>query len=334
MRLTENARRSVVFIGHASDRNDTSTFRAAATGFFVTHEGVKYLVTAAHVAQELRDDPFDIRLSAVTGGADVISFDPTMDEMDRWFFHDDPTVDLALLAFPWAIGPGSDWDHRSISSKMLLTNEDALALDVGPGDTCYAVGLFKLVQGHQRDFPVVHRGSIAALAGDELLPVRDWIGKGTIRARAHLVEATNLKGLSGSPVLVRSSIVVIADRLTVDGSDAEPKLSRGLPAAITAGNADIKLLGVWSGSWDAAPDEVLALNQGHEGRVPVGLGVVVPSSRLLELLDSAPVKEQRRQLHAKYGTTAGDAASTAEVGSSTDEQLVERAVNGNDDRDQ
>lgn len=298
MRITEDARRSVVFLGHADDGKDASTFRASATGFFVTYRGVKYMVTAAHVAIGLGDDPFDMRMNLKGGGGDVIHFDPGTDPMDKWFLHSDPSVDLAVIAFPYDLAP---WDHRSMSEALLLSEEDVDRHDIGPGDTCYAVGLFRLLQGKQRNVPVVHRGSLAAMPSDEAIPVSNWREGGTTQTRAYLVEATNLKGLSGSPVFVRPSINVVADRFTVD---TEKKVSVGGRAALTAPSCDIGLLGIWSASWEASPDQVLALDQGNETRVPVGLGIVVPASRLIELLNSPAVEEQRAALFEKYAKSA------------------------------
>ncbi|GAA0645080.1 trypsin-like peptidase domain-containing protein [Brevundimonas lenta] len=295
MRLTEDARRSVVFLGHLADPTDSASFRAEATGFFVRYGVLTYLVTAAHVAVGFADDPFQMRLNKLDGGAGIIHFDPTVDGMDKWFLHPDPSVDVAVLCFPYRFREGG-WDHLSVAESLLLSDADLARHDVGPGDTCYAVGLFRLLQGQQRSLPIVHRGSIAAMPSDELIPLRNWRGAGNAQTRAYLVEATNLRGLSGSPVLIRPTINIIADRLVVEGKGPEAGFSRGNVAGLSAPSCDVSLLGIWSGSWDAQTDEVLSVDQGREVRVPLGLGVVVPTSRLLELLETEPVKAQRQML--------------------------------------
>ena len=299
MRLTDNALRSVVFLGHVLDPDDLETFKARATGFFVGFKGVAYLVTAAHVAVGLGADPFYVRINSLKDDCGAVIVDPGADEMHRWFLHPDPSVDLALIAFPYRFRDAG-WDQLAIGGDLLMSAAGVVEHDVGPGDTCYAVGLFRLLQGRRRNLAVVHQGSIAAMPSDELIPVSNWRGDGKVQARAYLVEATNLKGLSGSPVFVRPTIQIMADRMSVQHEEAGISFSRGGNAGLSAPSCDVYLLGVWSASWDAQPDEVLGLDHGTETRVPLGLGVVVPTSALLDLLDSELVKVQRRNLYETY----------------------------------
>lgn len=310
MRLTEDARQSVVFLGHLADPDEQASFTAQATGFFVQFGAVTYLVTAAHVAVGFGDDPFYLRLNKESEGAELIHIDPVDDDVHKWFLHPDPNVDVAVIPFPYSFRAGG-WDHKSISHTLLLTDDQVAGHDIGPGDSCYAVGLFRLLQGKKRSLPVVHRGSIAAMPSDELIPVKNWHGGGTVLTRAYLVEATNLSGLSGSPVLARPTINIMADRLNVQGSGDGATYSRGTVAGLSAPSCDVMLLGVWSSSWDAKTDDVLSLDRGREARVPLGLGVVTPTSRLLELLESQPVAAQRKAIIALYEKPAEPDASPA-----------------------
>lgn len=310
MRLTEDARRSVVFLGHTADPGLSSTFLAKATGFFVFYKGIKYLVTAAHVALEFGDDPFDLRVNFKDGNKDgrggLVHVDPGTDQMDRWFLHPDPSVDVAVLAFPYDFR-AAGWDQKACGGDLLIDDAEVQRLDIGPGDTCYAVGLFRLLQGHERNLPIVHRASIAAMAGDDLIPVRNWRGTGKVETRTYLVEASNMKGLSGAPVFVRPTINVMANRFSV-GKDREP--IPGRIAGLGAPSSDVYLLGIWAASWDAQPDEVRALDQGVEARVPMGFGVVVPTSCLLELLETEAVVEQRRDLFEQFGPAPAEPDAT------------------------
>lgn len=295
MRLTDDARRSVVFLGHMSDPNDPSTFKARATGFFVRHDRLMYLVTAAHVAVKFADDPFYMRLNKIGGDSVLVYLDPATNPLQKWYRHPDPSVDVATLCFPYDLRQ-SGYDHIAMSEDLILDDAEIERLQVGPGDTCYAVGLFALLQGSKRSVPVVHRGSIAAMPSDELIPIRNWCTDGESHAytRAYLVEATNLQGLSGSPVMVRATINVMAPRLIIDGKGPEAKVSKGSVAGLSAPSSEVSLLGIWSASWDARPDQVLSIDQGHETRVPLGLGVVVPAARLEDLFQSEPVKKQHQ----------------------------------------
>ena len=60
----------------------------------------------------------------------------------------------------------------------------------------------------------------------------------------------------------------------------------------------VKLLGLWQGAWEASPDEVLAAQTREDVRVPVGIGVVVPQEKILEVLQMPKLKAQR---NAKAG---------------------------------
>jgi hypothetical protein len=70
-------------------------------------------------------------------------------------------------------------------------------------------------------------------------------------------------------------------------------VDRGSTVNIRFGRADLRLLGVWQGSWDAQPDEVLAIEQGTV-RVPVGMGIVVPAQKLIDLLELPELQVQRQ----------------------------------------
>jgi hypothetical protein len=56
----------------------------------------------------------------------------------------------------------------------------------------------------------------------------------------------------------------------------------------------IHLIGVWQGSWDAPPGEVLGAERGKTVRVPVGMGVVLPIDHVHAILQSDELKAMRR----------------------------------------
>ena len=150
---------------------------------------------------------------------------------------------------------------------------------VGIGDMVYTVGLFKLMSGRNRNLPIVHTGNIAMLPGDERVPIHDWEKpKGRRWVEAYLVESQSLDGLSGSPVFARPT-------MELHFSDAKVAI---------APHQKLLLLGIWQAAWDAKPDEVLASGVGRNVKVPVGLGVVVPAPKLLELLEDPKLKQERK----------------------------------------
>lgn len=290
MKIDADVRKCVVFIGHGSDAPGAEHFTAKATGFFVSYKGFSHLVTARHVAMRIGDAPFQVRVNKKDGGSGLVTYDPETDPMDKWMLHDDPNVDVAAVLFPYAL-QGGDLDQLAIPEQLLPIEERLSFHGIGIGDTCYAIGLFRLMQGKKRNFPIVHTGAIAAMPSDEPIPVRD--GDVLRHVNGYVVEMSNLRGLSGSPVLVRSTINAVIRRVNM--RKGQPPEVKG-DAIISAPNQDLYLLGVWASSWDASADEVLALEYGREVRVPVGFGTVIPTQRLREVLDQPAGEALRAEM--------------------------------------
>ena len=106
-RISEDARRNVVFLGwDASTADDPSAMKPGGTGFLIHcgeggYQGV-YLVTAAHIARDLGGDPFVIRMNDENGQA-------RLDHIDQatWYCHPDCAVDVALMRYEppdWSSG--------------------------------------------------------------------------------------------------------------------------------------------------------------------------------------------------------------------------------------
>src|SRR4051812_14145146 len=98
-RITEDARKNIVFLGwDASTADDPCAITEAGTGFLIYcgqgGERGTYLVTAAHVAQGLREDPFVIRVNDAAGNAKLDHIDNAI-----WHYHQDRTVDIALMRY-------------------------------------------------------------------------------------------------------------------------------------------------------------------------------------------------------------------------------------------
>ena len=73
--------------------------------------------------------------------------------------------------------------------------------------------------------------------------------------------------------------------------------------AIIGESNRLYLLGLWQGAWDAPPGEVFGAEHGSETRVPVGMGIVVPTVRLIEVLNSHALQEQREMRRAARHTS-------------------------------
>jgi hypothetical protein len=252
----------------------------------------------------LADAPFLIRVNMEDGS----SQNRLTDTEVKWHCHSDPTVDVAVSHFPYSF---DGCDALALPTSIFVADED----HVGVGDMTYTVGLFRLLHGKQRNLPVVHAGNIALLPSDELIPVDDWdYPKSGKRkwVQGYLVGSQSLKGLSGSPVYVRPTFV--SPEFTFP--------NRG-PLQARIARLDLKLLGLWQGAWDAKADAVLAADRDNEDmRVPVGMGVVVPSARLLEILDMEELRQKRQD--RKKRLESENAVSLDVVPRSTDENSTHR----------
>lgn len=298
VRISDDIRKSVVFLGIEDDTPGGSGIRCLGTAFLLGYDQCRYLVTVKHVAISITDAPYLIRVNdAEGGGAGNMMADETS---LKWFTHSDPTVDLAVAPF--------EYDLRAAGCDTMLIGsmEDkwlAKPINFQCGDFCYTVGLFQFMTGKKRNLPVVHSGNIALLPSDELIPVRDWdnLGRGTKHVEGYLVQSESIQGLSGAPVFARH-VIELAGIPDPDG---------GKPLTAMLMNENLSLLGIWQGAWDAPPDEVRAISLQKGVRVPVGMGVVVPVSKLAEILEMPDARESRKNI--KLAREEANAASTDSV---------------------
>lgn len=279
MQVPDDLRRSVVFLGFSAP--EKGGIDCIGTGFLVLYEETGYLATAKHIAINLGDFPFLVRLNKPDGTSDNILFDHV-----EWHFHPDSNVDIAVMLLHVADNMG--YDRFYLHGEMLTSLDEEHRIGgshIGIGDPVYTVGLFRLLAGNQRNLPVLHTGSISLMPGQELIPIRDWEDPNHRLTRfvdGYLVEAMSLSGLSGSPVFIRPTL--------------KYQIS-GVHAIIGESNR-LYLLGLWQGAWDAPPGEVLGAEHGSETRVPVGMGIVVPTARLIEILNTRMLQEQREMRRA------------------------------------
>jgi hypothetical protein len=284
MRISDDVRRCVVFIG-VLDNSRPGGIACFGTAFFVGYKKSIYLVTNQHIARDLNEMAFAIRVNKPDGTSDNLIIDPVMDNLTWVCNTNDPDVDLAVMPLDfdfWRRG----YNPLLLPHEILLSKTDVEHHRIGIGDVCYTIGLFHLLSGNQRNLPVVHTGNIALESGDEKIPVMDWLMSGGRRRRyieGYLIQTQNLRGLSGLPCFVRPTAEI--DDLPFPAGPVNLRVNR----------TEIFLLGVWQGSWDAPPDEVMAVEQGTSIRVPVGMGVVVPAAKLIEILDLPQLQAQREE---------------------------------------
>jgi hypothetical protein len=285
MALSKNARSCVVFIGTRTEREGGARIKPLGTAFFFNGGrhlgGGTYLVTAGHVARKLINGPWVLRMNKQGGGAGLIEINRADDVI--WRYHNDETVDLAVtqLAVPeWADVIPFSADNSLHPFKMKSKKIDA-------GDLAFVVGLFHLLHGKEENRPIVHSGHIAMLPGEERIPVTDQDGN-TIEVEGYLVETNAISGCSGSPVFaVRGLDVRVPPSMFKDPETLGDKPLNGeIPGSLW-------LLGVWQSSWKVKGTRIVAARTDGEdpagGMAPLGMGVVVPISKLFEILGPRPL---------------------------------------------
>ena len=267
MRVPEEVRQCVVYLGlPGADTSGRQTMIPRGTAFFVSvpsevHNDIVfiYVVTAKHVAKRLEGREFLVRANTAAGGS---VFVPSGKQVVWWYHHTDESVDVAALA--WA--PPKEIEHKHIPTSMFLTDEVIRDKKIGTGDEVFITGLFVHLAGSERNLPIVRMGNIAMMPGE---PVPTSMGN----IEAHLIEARSIGGLSGSPAFVRETI--------------------------PSGIGPFYLLGLMHGHWDIPPermhDEATADAEETVGRVNMGIAIVVPAKKILEVLNQPRLVEGRRQ---------------------------------------
>ena len=272
MRVPEEVRQCVAYIGlEAKGPGGEPALEPLGTGFFVevksettTDRVYVYLVTAAHVVEDVKADQWSIRLNNKEGGSLLLR--PAVGEAAayvKWWFHPtDKSVDVAVMPM---VPPEELVDYRRLSAaEMFVTEEIIRSNSIGAGDEVFMTGLFTKLAGSKRNQPIVRTGNIAMMP-DEPVPT----SRGMLEA--YLIEARSIGGLSGSPAFVRTTV----------------QMGLGMTY----------LLGLMHGHWDIPPGAVndLAEDRDGGGSVNMGIAVVVPARKILEVLNQPGLVELRRQ---------------------------------------
>ena len=290
LRVDDEFLRCIGYFAEDSGGGSSQAYDAEATGFFVSVPSAikpavySYFVTAKHVAAELEGRPTAILVNS-TQGVRIAMARGT----HSWVYSQD--TDLAaiqvdkespcaphVLAFP---------------TKRFVTPRVIKERDIGPGDEVYTVGLFIHSEGQNRISPIVRSGNIARMV-DQV-----YVNTGTKRrpentfVDAYLIEARSLGGLSGSPVFVRPT-----SRIPIGSEIVEGEVSRGLlgPSPIAS------LLGLLHGHWDINESDLNRTSWEHDDKrgVNVGIAIVIPATKIIELLDLPVLREARERTDARY----------------------------------
>jgi hypothetical protein len=285
MLIPNEIRKCVAFVGY---RDTSGTMYLAGTAFFLIHtvgedlkHGFLYLVTAKHVIDGIRDKGCDavfIRLDIKGGGKPGW----VKSDLSRWHFHptEPDTVDVAM------VGVSADVinvaDLEAYPSHRIATDEVIQQFDVGVGNEVFFPGLFKNHIGAERNIPIVRVGNIAAMLEEKVRISRDK------EIDAYLVEARSIGGLSGSPVFVHLGAL---------------RLKNGQIMQASEDHGIFFLLGLMVGHWrehgitDA--DSVRSEPGMPTEQVNMGIGIVVPAQRVMEVVNQPKIKEAEEKFLQK-----------------------------------
>jgi hypothetical protein len=265
------------------------------TGFLVNYPdprggptyGFAYLVTAKHVLRDF-DGKFlpklkvrmNLKKPTDDTGVDFIADVPVADANGNllWFQDEkDPTNEAVVLPL---LPDQQKFDFRTVPIAMFVTEAQLKSDAVAEGDNLYFIGLMAQYYGSKRNYPVVRRGTLALMT-DEDIATPAGVQK------AFIAELQSWPGNSGSPVFLSLG---------------------GLRGSSFQFGQKFSLLGLVLGVYKnelAAPvvgEDKEMFKAGDE--LPIGVSLIVPASRIREVLDS-PAAQSRRDAEIKAILPAG-----------------------------
>ena len=260
MRVPDEVRQCVVFIGLPVTIPDAQQgIRFQGTAFFVSvpsesEQGWNYVYLVTAKHVAMK----------LAGQTFVVRINTkngksahVIGEGTQWWYHTtDESVDVALIPFL----PPEEFEYKHIPSPMFLSDEMMRDKKIGTGDEVFVTGLFAHLTGAARNLPIVRMGNIAMMPG-EPVPTKEF---GDIEA--YLIEARSIGGVSGSPVFVFKS-------------------------------NRYYLLGLMHGHWDIPPqskNDAMRVDEDTYGQVNMGIAIVVPAKKILEVLNQSKLVEMRR----------------------------------------
>ncbi len=191
----------------------------------------------------------------------------------RWYEHPDSSVDLAVNCL---IDPTSDISAFGVEDFF---DPASKGNQIGPGDEVFFCGLFVPAPGMGKNFPLVRHGNLAMLPDEQIQTEFGF-------ADVYLVEARSIGGISGSPVWVRETVELRAKR-----DDGRPVLMRG--------PGEMKLLGLMQAHWDVK--DINKYDFAHDPRgVNLGVAIVVPAKKILEVINLPEMASRRREAEARF----------------------------------
>jgi hypothetical protein len=311
VRIPDAVLKSVGFIGELTSDGGTEVYGDLhATGFFVSIpsefpgdilDRYAFFVTAKHVASDLKDREIYFLVNKKGGGVMHLTGNGR-----PWFLHPtDKTADVAIISVD--VDPQADimgiMVEDFVSADDLANLQGPSSQRVGVGDEVFATGLFTPASGSSRILPIVRHGNIAMLPSEQIQTELGY-------ADVYLVEARSIGGLSGSPVWVRPNMQMVVQH---DGI---------LKPANLVGPG--KFLGLMHGHWDIKECEKNDPEIVHDRKhgVNLGIGIVVPASKIRETMYQPVLVELRRELEKMLKNQSVPGMDSAKPKDKESEQVV------------
>jgi hypothetical protein len=283
MRIPDNLKKCVVFIGIKEPQESMEQMRYIGTAFIVSvpssivpKSSFIFLVTAKHVARKIEKKECYLRVNLKSGKSEIFGLGNI-----SWFFHPDEVRPTDVAVYPFALEKDvlKQIDFEAIPIVSFLTDETRIKQGIGEGDEVFMVGLFSKHTGNQKNLPIVRTGTIAMIS-DEPIQTQKF---GSIEA--YLIESRSIKGLSGSPVFVLKPNGIQIGKHTV-------------PSSIVT----LHFLGLMHGHWDLKPGESVEVDdaEGGEDSINVGIAIVIPAKHILETINCDGLMKFRESQEANW----------------------------------
>jgi hypothetical protein len=264
------------------------------TGYIVAVEYTSrypfmFLVTAAHVAEELEGRDFYVRSNYKDGSLAELKQDS---ENTKWWYHSNEkeTVDAAAMLLP--IKSILDLDIEPIPIGDFVSEETIQTGNLGIGDEVFVAGLFRKAQGTLRNIPIIRIGNVAMMPKEKIpFPTverpNQWL-------YADLLEVRSIGGLSGSPVFIRETLkLAVYSDSSGTISSGEILMVNGVPMTDVTWEGEMQGLGKFHffgsmiGQWRVN----IEFSNTKEEAVNLGIAPMVPAQKILEVLSQPELME-------------------------------------------
>jgi len=268
--IPEGFKKATIGFVFLCDTNGQPT-HAIGTCFFVRVKlqgdlAAAYLVTARHVLQTTNGNWLPqvlVRFSKTNGGVDFVTFPLNQTNSPfRVYASKEPGVDLAVV--PVASTIMTSYQISALPAGLIAAEESVRSLKIREGDDMFFMGLFTPFYGSKANIPVVRFGRLSMLTDEKISADTDG------PQNYYLMETQVFGGNSGSPVFF-----YFDERRNPNDTSI---LLAGVVKGYFYNYSPVKFV-------DASPIPYATENN--------GIALVTPAYKLLELLNSAELKQTR-----------------------------------------